>query len=463
MKKLLTLSLVCLCGFLLIADEILPTMKLKEQETKLMILQQDGTILVGSKNIALCESKMGQELYVQGVSMGETLISLIAKDGSIRKFKVQVFPEYWDTLNAMFQDHPEIAIELQGNRVLLTGETADVNVMRKLKQAVELDKDRIVNLVAYSEKALKALVQAFLIQNEKKDIQVKIIGSEIFLAGQLFDKEQIKNLITEVQSYLKEFSGITVNGSMLQVYKQKILIDIELVSYDESKAKNLGIVIGSPISVRATGTAGMDFAHAGGGEGTGSVSTTFDAQLNLLKQNDAAKKIYATTLSTQSGETAEFQSGGTLYKGVSDLYKTSLDAIEYGYIIKAKPVIIDMETVNLEFSLELVVPRKSGQAAVSSSDMDLSRYTTKSKYIVKPGESILLSGFDDITQEESKTGIPLLSKIPWIGQYLFGNTNTASSNKKIMLMVKTRWEIDSKKDQQALQDLKDKAIEVEMP
>ncbi len=462
MKKILTLSLALLSGIPVYADEILAPLKLKEQETKLLLVPQDGTILVGSKKIALCESKMGKELYVQGVSMGETLVSIIDKNGNIRKFKVQVFPEYWETLNAVFEEHPEINIELQGNRVLLTGETADVNVMRKLKQAVELDKDRIVNLVTYSEKALKALVQAFLIQNEKKDIQVKIIGNEIFLAGQLFDKEQIQTLVSDVQSYLKEFAGIKVNGSMLQVYKQKILIDIELVSYDESKAKNLGIVIGSPISVRATGTGSMNFTQ-GGSDSSGSLSTTFEAQLNLLKQNDAAKKVYSTTLSTQSGETAEFQSGGTLYKGVSDLYKTSLDSIEYGYIIKAKPVIVDMETVNLEFSLELVVPRKSGQAAVTSSDMDLSRYTTKSKYIVKPGESILLSGFDDISQEQSKTGIPILSRIPWLGPWLFGNTNTASSNKKIMLMVKTRWEIDSKKDQQSLQELKDKAIKVKMP
>ena len=37
----------------------------------------------------------------------------------------------------------------------------------------------------------------------------------------------------------------------------------------------------------------------------------------MLKKNGAAKQVYATTLSTQSGVEAEFQNGGTIYRSTT--------------------------------------------------------------------------------------------------------------------------------------------------
>ena len=72
--------------------------------------------------------------------------------------------------------------------------------------------------------------------------------------------------------------------------------------------------------------------------------------INLLKKNGAAKTLYSTTLSTQSGIEAEFQNGGTIHRSTMAGVGASggLESIEYGYIIKTTPLIIDANTVNLQ-------------------------------------------------------------------------------------------------------------------
>ena len=65
----------------------------------------------------------------------------------------------------------------------------------------------------------------------------------------------------------------------------------------------------------------------------------------------------------------------------------------------------------------------------------ISRYTTKSKYLVRPGESIAISGYRHNTESETKKGTPWLSNIPWIGPYLFGNTSNEVEMNDMLLVV----------------------------
>ena len=186
------------------------------------------------------------------------------------------------------------------------------------------------------------------------------------------------------------------------------------------------------------------------------------ATINLLKKNGAAKTLYSTTLSTQSGIEAEFQNGGTFYVNTLGGMGANGDMreIDYGYIIKATPLIIDANTVNLDFSLDNKQPLSK-----TADNLEISRYQTKSKYLVRPGESIMLSGYKYNNESESKKGTPWLSKIPWIGQYLFGNTSNDVVMNEMLLVVTVSWalEDDSERSAARLNEMKDRKVEVEMP
>ena len=202
-----------------------------------------------------------------------------------------------------------------------------------------------------------------------------------------------------------------------------------------------------------------DWSHTWNGGANARVDGV-QATINLLKKNGAAKSLYSTTLSTQSGIEAEFQSGGTFNIMTTPGAQSNGDlvSIEYGYIIKTTPLIIDDNTVNLDFSLDNKEP-------MDDTGSRISRYTTKSKYLVRPGESIAISGYKHNTESETKKGTPWLSKIPWIGPYLFGNTSNEVEMNDMLLVVTVNWSVENDSEVVAarLDEMKNRKIEVEMP
>ena len=137
-----------------------------------------------------------------------------------------------------------------------------------------------------------------------------------------------------------------------------------------------------------------------------------------------------------------------------------LVSIEYGYIIKTTPLIIDANTVNLDFSLDNKQPLSR-----DTDDIEISRYQTKSKYLVRPGESIMLSGYKYNNESEDKKGTPWLSKIPWLGPYLFGNTSNSVNMNEMLLVVTVNWAVEGEGEDAAarLDEMKNRKVEVEMP
>ena len=470
------------------------------------------------------------EAIVSGTRLGEARLDYVDERGVFATREVMVVPPYWGLLNRMFAEDPEITIGIVGDKIVVDGSTANVDTLKRAENVTSLDSARIVSQVTYSTAQIGVLVTDFLNRSGITNVSVKVVGREVCLAGRLYDQQSIDRLRERVSSFLKDYPGIVVNIDELRIFKQKIMINIEFLSYNDNIARNLGF--SGPEAI----TAGLDwklgFEHGSGTEGTQklsrkgafndtqsskfdssqttkapegtSTSTTtttgssegkgvFDAvsdwgrsdtwsrkwtgganariegvnaTINLLKRNGAAKTLYATTLSTQSGIEAEFQNGGTIHRSTTAGVGSSGDirSFEYGYIIKTTPFIIDASTINLDFSVD----NKQLPANYSTNgqgDLNISRYQTKSKYLVRPGESIALSGYDYTSESETKKGTPWLSNIPWVGEYLFGNTEDTTNRTKILLVVTVDWAVENGTEEarQRADELRNRSVEVEMP
>ncbi len=434
----------------------LPKQTLMEGENCFLSVNGAETVRVTNGTVVAAACPSVGDVTLTGLRMGDASVMLMDAKGAQTLLPVTVCPPYWPMLMQLFTDDPEISVKVMGDRVVISGSTANVEVLRRVKQAQAMDGERIVSHVAVSPEALKALLDEFLARSQVEGVTADLIGTEVCLSGKLYDQGQIDALGERVKAFLSEFPGLTVNTNGLRVFKQKILIGIEFLSYDTERAHNLGVELSNVIGAKAS----LTYTLHENLSGTVTDAGNLTAQVNTLKKNQVAKKLYSTTLSTQSGEEAEFQSGGTLYKRTSDLYKTNITEIEYGYIIKARPSIMDDETVNLDFNLDLRTPLNQADA---NADTDVSRYQTKSKYIVRPGESILLSGFNHWTEEEAKSGIPLLSRIPWIGT-LFGNESGGATSKDMLLVVSVDWAIEDTEGVRAkAEEFRAKPATVEMP
>ena len=434
----------------------LEPMTLHEGESAYLAVPAAERVRVSHAAILSATCREGGEATLTGLGLGEATATFFDADGAqAATLRVAVRPAYWEMLGRLFADDPEIRAEVAGGRVVLTGATADVAALRRIQEARALDPERIVSHVSVSPEALKALLDDFLRRNGLTGITAELVGQEVCLAGQMYDQGQIDALGKKVQAFLGEFPGLTVNTGAMRVYKQKILIGIEFLSYDSTLARNLGVEISDTVG------ADFDLTYTVHDNLSGTIANNsgLSARINTLKQNEVAKQLYATTLSTQSGESAEFQSGGTLYKQTSDLYKTGITEIEYGYIIRARPTILDGNTVNLEFDLDLRTPVTDS----AGTDTDVSRYQTKSKYIVRPGESILLSGFNHWTEGQRKRGLPFLSRIPFIGA-LFGSEGQDNASREILLVVTVDWAIEDTQGVRSKADaLRARPVGVPMP
>lgn len=428
---------------------------LHEGETVYLTVPGAERARVSNAAVLSAACREGGEAELSGLRLGTADVTFFGAGGPAATLRVDVRPAYWEMLGRLFADDPEIRAEVAGDRVILTGSTADVGALRRVREAVALDPERIVSHVSVSPEALKALLDAFLRRNGQEGVSAELVGQEVCLSGKMYDQGQIDALGKKVQAFLADFPGLTVNIGAMRVYKQKILIGIEFLSYDSTLARNLGVEISDAVG------ADFDLTYTIHDNLSGTIrnSDGLTARINTLKRNEVAKQLYATTLSTQSGEPAEFQSGGTLYKETSDLYKTGITEIEYGYIIKACPTILDGDTVNLEFDLDLRTPVDNA----STGDTDVSRYQTKSKYIVRPGESILLSGFNHWTEGGSKRGLPFFSRIPLIGP-LFGSEGQDNSSREILLVVTVDWAVEDTEGVRAKADaLRERPVDVPMP
>ena len=456
MRTTLTLFAVLLAvGALQARVRELEPRALHEGETVYLTVPGAERARVSNAAVLSAACREGGEAELSGLRLGTADVTFFGATGPAATLRVDVRPAYWEMLGRLFADDPEIRAEVAGDRVILTGSTADVGALRRVREAVALDPERIVSHVSVSPEALKALLDAFLRRNGQEGVAAELVGQEVCLSGKMYDQGQIDALGKKVQAFLADFPGLTVNTGAMRVYKQKILIGIEFLSYDSTLARNLGVEISDAVG------ADFDLTYTIHDNLSGTIrnSDGLTARINTLKRNEVAKQLYATTLSTQSGEPAEFQSGGTLYKETSDLYKTGITEIEYGYIIKARPTILDGDTVNLEFDLDLRTPINDN----TTGDTDVSRYQTKSKYIVRPGESILLSGFNHWTEGGSKRGLPFFSRIPLIGP-LFGSEGQDNSSREILLVVTVDWAVEDTEGVRAKADaLRERPVDVPMP
>lgn len=189
--------------------------------------------------------------------------------------------------------------------------------------------------------------------------------------------------------------------------------------------------------------------------------------VNLLKRNGAAKTLYKTSLATQSGEEATFQNGGTIHRNTQGTFSSGdLKEIEYGFIIKALPKIVDAHTVSLVVDMDNKQPINYSSGNVGGTqDIDVARYQTRSRYMVRPGETILVSGFNRIDESDTKQGLPWLCRIPFIGERFFGNTVTGDKTTEIVLVVTVNWAIEgqSAAAEKRRDELRERKAEVEMP
>ena len=471
----------------------------------------ENAVSVKSSNTAIATVSLpnGGASIVSGLKLGTSELVLNDQRGPFAALTVTVVPSYWDTIQKFFEDDPEVTVSVSGDKVIVSGRTSSHETIRRVEQSKTFDPARIISQVTYSAPAVGQILESYLHHIGYSNVTVSTVGNEVCLSGRLFDRQAITNVQRRAGEFLSDFPGIGVNTDALKLFNQRIILDVELIQYDVTMAENLGIQW--PTAISATGSFNYDWNvnrnHTENGEhtlndsrtsSTGGEKPTSSSTLNevfngansvargdewkmgmgarvdgvkmtvnLLKQNGASKTLYKTSIATQSGEEAKFQNGGTIHRNTQGTFSGGdLKEIEYGFIITALPKIVDERMLTLVVDLDNKQPINYTPGSSSeNTDITVARYQTRSQYMVRPGETILVSGFNRLDEADTKQGLPWLCRIPLIGSWLFGNTQTRNNTSEVVLVVTVNWalEKEDRDSMKRLDDIRGRKAEIGMP
>ncbi|HRU01397.1 MAG TPA: hypothetical protein P5239_06815, partial [Victivallales bacterium] len=186
MKKILTFTVLLIYCFIAKTEDFQQNRKvqLKEGARTILFLPSVSTFLVHDPEIiSVAKTESPDELIIIGLKMGNAVISCQNMDRTITTINVCVVPKYWDTLEALFENNPNIRMTVTGEHLILSGEVNDQDSMSRVKTAQELDKKRIINNVTFSKQNLLEKINSYLKNSGLNDVFAKIDDKVVYLRG----------------------------------------------------------------------------------------------------------------------------------------------------------------------------------------------------------------------------------------------------------------------------------------
>ncbi|PIA79290.1 type II and III secretion system protein [Gaetbulibacter sp. 4G1] len=318
------------------------------------------------------------------------------------------------------------------------------------------------NLYLIGEHTTEGLRTTELIQLENRTIETVLTT----LPAAVTETLEIKEFV--------ELNGFVVSGSKshIQGFKDYIYeidqvvpviqIEVIIVQYQKSYEIQTGMQAGidneqrttsgvlfptSDVNLNATSVNGLIDAFNGLGiVNLGKVSEKFYLNLKALENNSLIKLSSTPKLVTLNGHEATSSIGETSYyfeqnnrlinSGVNNniLQSGTWKSTEANLSINIKPYVSKDENVTLTISVE-----KSAFLGRAGEDAPPGKSTQKfeSMISVKNNEMILLGGLDELENENSGTGTPLLSRIPVI-KWLFSGRKKRKEKSKLHIFIKPK-------------------------
>jgi len=269
--------------------------------------------------------------------------------------------------------------------------------------------------------------------------------------------------------------GIKLIIDELDKEKYQVYIQARIVEINKKNSESLGVkygFAGGDVSSSGLYAMSVNFGDSSltssasgsvlsylGDIGSGAESAlALGATIDFLETNGASKSVSNPSIlcvnnkesSIYVGKTISVQNASTV--GTTGLPTQSFKREEVGLTLKIKPRVssVDKVTLDVEAILENVVDDGTNNA---TGQPVTSKQEVKTQAILRHGESIIIGGLVKSYDNESKTKVPLLGDIPWIGEYLFSSTSTTIEEDNLVVIL-TPYIIDkSEKLSQLQKDL----------
>ena len=160
-------------------------------------------------------------------------------------------------------------------------------------------------------------------------------------------------------------------------------------------------------------------------------------QLNAMENEGLGKVLSNPRIITLNNREATIISGNSVSIPTATADKMSLETVDTGISIKAKPHVIikqGEDEANSDILLDISV-EKSSLGAVTRDKIEKATSQINSNVIIKNGQTLILGGLFQYSKTNSEGGVPILKEIPLIGLFFKTKGNTLSKNELVFFIT----------------------------
>jgi pilus assembly protein CpaC len=400
------------------------------------------------KNILSTSILENGNLLVLAESAGDTELQIWFKNGSVvsHKFYVIEGNSSRDTaeIKSILGNLPDAKVSEVGKNIVIKGNvsTKQFQMINKLTAIYP----QILNLTeATSTQELEAMFTGLT------GVTVSRAGTKVLLRGEVNAED--KAFIEAVAQAYPDLIDVTLAPETIN--KPMVYLNVQITEFSTNALENLGINWSNSINGPSAGFA-QDFTRQRGnsildnnssdftiadttslsqlskGVGFFGIATSITSQINLAVSSGDAIILASPTLSTRSGTSAEFLSGGEYPIPVPDGNGgTTIQFKQYGVLLNVTPE-IDREG-KIAAKVETEVSSIDQSVAVNGTPGTRAR-KTMTEVSLRQGQTLAISGL--VNQEMGKD----IDKVKWLGDIpilgaLFKSTNFRNQRSDLIIFI----------------------------
>lgn len=164
----------------------------------------------------------------------------------------------------------------------------------------------------------------------------------------------------------------------------------------------------------------------------------FEAQVNMLVQNQKARILAQPTLLTTNGASASFLAGGEIPIPLVTQNSVNIQWKEFGVKLNVVPTVEGIDNIVLRVRPE--VSSLDQAAGVKIGDLNVPGVRTRwteTFMQVRSGESMVMSGLLNDQETEQIDKFPLLGEIPVLGELFKSRRTTRIKNELVFILTPT--------------------------
>ncbi len=254
-----------------------------------------------------------------------------------------------------------------------------------------------------------------------------------------------------VRDGLSTLSAVEKMVEAIDIAQSEVTIDIQVLEVSLADEQNLGIQLPESIGVSVGnlghGIAGTPISALRGINGdnilldTGSTS----ARINILQRSGNTVTLANPRVRVRNREEAQVNIGDKIpvvkTTTANQVTSSAVDFYDVGLKIIVQPTISLSDEVNMKLKVEMshITKRIPGTENVPAT-FELGTRSTDTLLTARNNETQIVSGLIRTADIEEGSGLPWLSKIPWIGKKLFGTQQSTQQKTEIILLLTPRIE-----------------------